>query len=230
MLNFSIEKIKEDFNYLVNYHPNCPIFDIDEDCDDEDVCDIYRKYRNLDSKVLDKLSDINNILLLQYISNHKNTSSKTLQKIFNKQKLVSIYEVDEYGQQAVYSKNWRVLIHMTNNLKCSQSILTELSLSDDANIRRNVARNENTPVLILRNLLNDSYDDVKREAASNANIKIDLIVKILKNSKNDPLVLIGLVKNPNITIQLLVKLSKHYNDAVAFKAKEVRRSRMGILK
>ncbi|MGB8699183.1 MAG: DUF4132 domain-containing protein [Thermosynechococcaceae cyanobacterium] len=160
------------------------------------------------------------------VAKHLNTPGEVL--------LDMIHELPAYNGNSIERSLWVPRLAAERRYT-SPETLSQLAKHDDQSIRTFVARHLNTPISVLELLANDAQFYVRRSVAENPNTPLDLLIKLAKDSEpyacagvaanvNTPaylleeLSLVGdmqinycLVKNPNITNEILRNIFRYSN-------------------
>ncbi len=128
----------------------------------------------------------------------------------------------EIAEQLAQDKSIKVQLSLLRSkIDLSPEILHQLSQSEDRSVRLEIAKNRNTPPIILRYLVFDKKCQVEvlKNPATPADILAEYIPKIT-NEKQIESVLRGTnstqQKNPNMPSEILEQLSHHSKDTIRY--------------
>ena len=106
----------------------------------------------------------------------------------------------------ILNSYWCVRRNAARNPNTPADVLTELAKDSYWCVRRNAAGNPNTPVDVLTELAKDNDCDDRRNAAGNPNTPADVLTELAKDS--DWCVRRNAAGNPNTPVDVLTELAK----------------------
>jgi len=149
----------------------------------------------------------------RYISKNTNTPVDVL------------YELSKYQSFNIIrnpSTPMKLIIEMMedkSNRRCiaesdrvSKDILIELSKDENWEVRKNVAKNPNTPIEVLNELSKDKHDGVRSIVANQPKISIEVLNELCKDKDNEVRRMVA--GHPKISIEVLNELCKDKDNEV----------------
>ncbi len=150
------------------------------------------------------------------LAQHPNTSPEIMEKVLWRLAMNERLSIRKYVAQHPQTPlriltQWaktspEVRREIAKNVNTPEHILEKLALSSWKKIRRNVARNPNTPAFVLEKLASDRHLEVRQAVARNPNTPEHVLTELVRYSD----LRLCIVKNPNTPALVLEKLSEFH--------------------
>ena len=114
----------------------------------------------------------------------------------------------ELLQKLAKDLNKNVRTDVADNPNTPEDILRILAKDSDVVVRRYVSRNPNTPVDVLRKFFDDP-EILYTDLACNPNCPQDKMMEIAENCYDHPFIQDDLLRNPNVTLDVVRYIAQH---------------------